>query len=82
MLRIGGMPLTGDKGERRYLIFATDHKLVVRGLIAGDKISVYRAAGQLVLSTVATGNELTTPLLDQVGYVVKVNDVGQTVVNL
>ena len=73
-LRIGGFPKTDEKGQRQYIVFADDGHLYVRGLVPGDRITVYSAAGHLICSAVAGGTEWSTPLAWQVGYVVRVNE--------
>lgn len=82
-LRIGGMPKQDDLGNRDYIIFASDGYLHVRGVMAGDKITVYGVAGQLVLSGTALSDEFVALLpFIHTGYVVKVNEAAQTVLNL
>lgn len=82
LLRIGGMPLVKD-GQREYIIFSYQHQLFIRGLIAGDEISVYSAAGQLILHTTANQTEFTAELPQTQGiYNVRVNDKSQKVVSL
>ena len=83
LLRIGGMPKQDDLGNREYIIFASDGYLHVRGVMAGDKITVYGVAGQLVLSGTALSDEFIALLpFIHTGYVVKVNEAAQTVLNL
>ena len=81
-VRIGGYPKTDDKGRRQYVVFAHDGTLYVRGLVAGDRITVYAPSGQLVTHATATTTEWTMPLYYQSGYVVKVNDRAYKVLNL
>ncbi len=81
-VRIGGFPMTDSKGKREYLVFTFDGMLYVRGLIPGDKITVYATTGQLVTRDVATGNEWSVPLNNQTSYLVMVNDSPHKVVNL
>ena len=81
-VRIGGYPKTDDKGRRQYVVFATDGMLYVRGLVAGDRITVYAPSGQLVTNATATTGEWSTPLYYQSGYVVKVNDRAYKVLNM
>ena len=73
-MRIGGFPKTDEKGQRQYIVFADDGHLYVRGLVPGDRITVYSAAGHLICSAVAGGTEWSTPLAWQAGYVVRVNE--------
>ena len=80
-VRIGGFPKTDDKGGRRYVVFSSDGTLYVRGLVAGDRITVYAPSGQLVTHATATTAEWSMPLFYQTGYVVKVNDKAYKVVN-
>ncbi len=72
-IRIGGYPLTDEKGNRQYIVYQYDGTLYVRGLIPGDYIALYTSTGQLVCRTTATGTEFTYPLPYQSGYVVRVN---------
>jgi hypothetical protein len=81
-VRIGGFPMTDSKGKREYLVFTFDGMLYVRGLIPGDKITVYATTGQLVTRDVATDNEWSVPLNNQTSYLVMVNDSPHKVVNL
>lgn len=81
-LRIGGFPKTDSNGNRKYVVYTFNGTLYVRGLVAGDKITIYSRSGQLVHSAVASGTEFTMPLFYQNGYVVKVNDVGHKVLNM
>ena len=77
------MPKQDDLGNREYIIFASDGYLHVRGVMAGDKITVYGVAGQLVLSGTALSDEFIALLpFIHTGYVVKVNEAAQTVLNL
>ena len=73
LLRFGGVPLS-ENGKRNYIVFTHDGNLNIRGLIRGDKISVYSSTGKLVHRAIATQAEYTTPLYVQGGYVVRVND--------
>ena len=81
-VRIGGFPKTGADGKRQYVVFATDRTLYVRGLVSGDKITVYTSSGKLVRTVTATGSEFTMPLPVISGYVVKVNDTSHKVINI
>ena len=81
-LRIGGFPKTDSNGNRKYVVYTFNGTLYVRGLVTGDKITIYSRSGQLVHSAVASGTEFTMPLFYQNGYVVKVNDVGHKVLNM
>ena len=81
-VRIGKFPKTDGSGRRQYVVYTYDGNLYVRGLIEGDKITVYSTTGQLVHQAIATGTEYKTPLVLQTGYVVKVNDVAHKVLNM
>ena len=81
-VRIGGYPKTDKNGNRQYVVFTHDGVLYVRGLVAGDRITVYAPSGQLVTHATATTAEWSMPLFYQSGYVVKVNDRAYKVVNL
>ena len=81
-LRIGGFPKTDNHGKRQYTVFANDGMMYIRGLVPGDQITVYSAAGQLVRSAVATGYEFTMPLNLQTGYVARINGVAYKVLTL
>ncbi|MBO4519438.1 MAG: hypothetical protein J5704_05305, partial [Paludibacteraceae bacterium] len=81
-VRIGGYPKTDKNGNRQYVVFTHDGVLYVRGLVAGDRITVYAPSGQLVTHATATTSEWSMPLFYQSGYVVKVNDKAYKVVNL
>lgn len=81
-IRIGGFPKTDKNGRRQYYVFAMDGTLYVRGLVEGDKITVYSQAGQLVHTATASGSEFKMPLRYAAGYVVKVNDTAHKVVNM
>ncbi|MBQ6985332.1 MAG: hypothetical protein IJQ20_10475 [Paludibacteraceae bacterium] len=81
-IRIGGFPKTDKNGRRQYYVFAMDGTLYVRGLVKGDKITVYSQAGQLVHTATASGSEFKMPLRYAAGYVVKVNDTAHKVVNM
>jgi len=74
-LRIGKYPKTDSAGKRQYVIYAYQGKLFVRGIIPGDRITVYSPSGKLVHAAIASGYEYSTQLLDQISYVVQVNDV-------
>jgi len=80
-LRIGGYPKTNNDGQRQYVVYAIDGMLYVRGLIAGDRISIYTPLGQLVQQAVTSSTEWRTPLNMQSGFVVRVNDCPTKVVN-
>ena len=80
-VRIGGFPLTDEKGNRQYIVYAFDGTLYVRGLIPGDKLAVYTPSGQMLCKTVSAGTEFTMPLYMKSGYVVRVNDTAHKVVN-
>ncbi|MBQ8101063.1 MAG: right-handed parallel beta-helix repeat-containing protein [Paludibacteraceae bacterium] len=80
-LRIGGFPNVKD-GKRQYVIFVHEGVLYVRGLVRGDRITLFGPDGRLVLSATAEDSEYQTPLHYQSGYVVRVNDYGQKVLNL
>ena len=80
-VRIGGYPKTDADGKRDYVVFAFDGTLYVRGLVEGDRISLYSPSGQLVTHATATTAEWSMPLYYQSGYVVKVNDKAYKVVN-
>ena len=80
-VRIGGYPKTDLNGQRDYVVFAFDGTLYVRGLVEGDRISLYAPSGQLVTHATATTAEWSMPLYYQSGYVVKVNDKAYKVVN-
>ncbi|MBQ4507906.1 MAG: hypothetical protein II970_03315 [Paludibacteraceae bacterium] len=81
-VRIGGFPLEDKDGGRRYLIFTEGGNLYVRGLTEGDKLQVYSQDGRLLINTTATDNEFVSPLMLHSGYVVRVNDYVQKVLNL
>ena len=81
-VRIGGFPMTDSKGKREYLVFTFDGMLYVRGLVPGDRITVYSATGQIITSDIASDTEWSTPLSYQASYVVLVNDTPTKVVNL
>jgi len=81
-LRIGGFPMTDENGRRRYLVFAHDGTLYVRGLITGDRISVYAPSGQKIRSDVAaSAAEWTMPLSYRTGYIVSINNTAYKVLN-
>ena len=73
-VRIGGFPLTDENGKRQYIVFTYDRTLFIRGLVNGDKITIYTPSGQLIHSATANAPEWTLPLFYQSGYIVKVND--------
>ena len=81
-LRIGGFPKTDKNGKRQYIVYTYAGTLFVRGIVAGDRITVYSPAGKLIQAATATGNEWSTPLHYQSGYVVKVNDEAHKVQNM
>lgn len=81
-LRIGGFPKTDEKGKRQYVVYSYEGTLFVRGLVPGDRITIYSPSGKLVHSALASDLEWSTPLFYQNGYVVKVNDVGHKVLNM
>ena len=81
-VRIGGFPKTDNNGSRQYVVYTFEGTLYVRGLVAGDRITVYSPSGQLVHQAVSTGYEYSTPLSPQNGYVVKVNDKAHKVLNM
>ncbi len=81
-VRIGGFPKTDEKGKRDYLVYANDGTLYIRGLVPGDRIDVFSAAGQLVFTATASGYELAKPLTLQTGYVVCVNGTAHKILNL
>ena len=80
-IRIGGYPKGAKNGERQYIVYTSDGNLYVRGIIPGDRISVYTPTGMLVHSTVANANEFILPLFHQSGFLVRVNDSAYKVVN-
>lgn len=80
--RIGGFPKTDKGGARQYVVYSYEGSLFVRGLVAGDRITVYSASGKLIHQAIASGYEYTTPLTYQNGYIVKVNDRAHKVLNL
>ena len=75
-------PKTYDKGARQYVVYAHGGTLFVRGLIPGDKITVYTPSGHLIYHDTASGTEWSLPLYYQNGYIVKVNDRPYKVLNL
>ncbi|MBQ8938887.1 MAG: hypothetical protein IJ047_01515 [Paludibacteraceae bacterium] len=81
-VRIGGFPKTDKNGSRQYVVYTFEGTLYVRGLVAGDRITVYSPSGQLVHQAISTGYEYSTPLSPQNGYVVKVNDKAHKVLNM
>ena len=82
-LRIGGMPYKDNKGHRRYLVYTEQNDLHIRGLVKGDHVAVYSVSGHLMLQTTATSSgDFTTSLPLQHGYVVRINEDAQTVLNL
>ena len=81
-IRIGGFKKNRPAAtETSYVIFASGGTLYVRGTQAGDRITVYTTAGQLVASGIAEGDEWTMLLPLQTGYIVRVNDTAQKVLN-
>ena len=74
-LRIGKYPKADAAGNRQYVVYVYQGTLFVRGIIPGDRITVYSPSGKLVHTAVANGYEYSTQLLDQISYVVLVNDV-------
>ena len=81
-IRIGGFPKTDEKGKRQYVVYTYEGSLHVRGLVAGDRITVYSPSGKLVHQAISSGYEYSTPLVLQTGYVVKVNDKAHKVLNM
>ena len=81
-IRIGGFPKTDEKGKRQYVVYTYEGSLHVRGLVAGDRITVYSPSGKLVHQAISSGYEYSTPLILQNGYVVKVNDKAHKVLNM
>ena len=81
-VRIGGFPITDSKGKREYIVYTFGGMLYVRGLVPGDRITVYAATGQIITSDIASDTEWSTPLSYQASYVVLVNDTPTKVVNL
>lgn len=81
-IRIGGFPKTDKNGSRQYVVYTYEGSLHVRGLVAGDRITVYSPSGQLVHQAISSGYEYSTPLILQNGYVVKVNDKAHKVLNM
>ena len=81
-VRIGGFPMTDSKGKREYIVYSFGGMLYVRGLVPGDRITVYAATGQIITSDIASDTEWSTPLSYQASYVVLVNDTPTKVVNL
>ena len=73
-LRIGGYPITNEKGQRQYVVFTHEGSLYVRGLIPGDRIDIYSPDGKLLHHAVAGDNEYVRTIGYQTGLVVKVND--------
>ena len=81
-IRIGGFKKNRPAAtETSYVIFASGGTLYVRGTQAGDRITVYTTAGQLVASGIAEGDEWTMLLPLQTGYIVRVNNTAQKVLN-
>ena len=81
-IRIGGFKKNRPAAtETSYVIFASGGTLYVRGTQVGDRITVYTTAGQLVASGMAEGDEWTMLLPLQTGYIVRVNDTAQKVLN-
>ncbi len=81
-IRIGGFKKNRPAAtETSYVIFASGGTLYVRGTQVGDRITVYTTAGQLVASDMAEGDEWTMLLPLQTGYIVRVNNTAQKVLN-
>ena len=80
-VRIGGFPMTDSKGKREYIVYSFGGMLYVRGLVPGDRITVYSATGQLVTAAIASDTEWSAPLNNQASYLVLVNDSSHQVVN-
>ena len=80
-IRIDGVPKRDDDGYRQYVVFTSDGNLYVRGIVPGDRISVYTTTGQLVQHAIADANEYMMPLYFQSGFVVRVNEEAYKVVN-
>lgn len=81
-IRIGGFKKNRPAAtETSYVIFASGGTLYVRGTQVGDRITVYTTAGQLVATGIAEGDEWTMLLPLQTGYIVRVNDTAQKVLN-
>lgn len=81
-IRIGGFKKNRPAAtETSYVIFASGGTLYVRGTQVGDRITVYTTAGQLVASGMAEGDEWTMLLPLQTGYIVRVNNTAQKVLN-
>lgn len=81
-IRIGGFKKNRPAGtETSYVIFASGGTLYVRGTQVGDRITVYTTAGQLIASGIAEGDEWTMLLPLQTGYIVRVNNTAQKVLN-
>lgn len=81
VLRFGGYPLTNDDNKRLYTVFAYDGMLNIRGLVNGDKISVFSATGKLLHKSTATQSEFSTPLYVTGNYVVRVNNTTHKVIS-
>ena len=81
LLRFGGYPLTNDNNKRLYTVFAHSGTLNIRGLVRGDKISVFNATGQLIHKATASEAEYSTPLYVTGSYIVRVNDTTHKVLN-
>ena len=81
-LRIDGFPKVDKDGKRQYVVYAYQGVLYVRGIVEGDRITVYSPSGKLVHSSTATGTEFTMPLYDNTGFFIKVNDQSFKVVNI
>ncbi len=82
LLRIGGYPLDDEQGKRKYIVFASERTLFIRGLVAGDMIDIYSPSGKKVYSATADAPEWQLPLTYQSGYIVKVNNRAHKVLNL
>lgn len=80
LLRFGGAPV-GDATNRQFIVFAHDGTLNIRGLMRGDKISVFSATGKLVHKSTATQPEFSTPLYVTGNYVVRVNNTTHKVIS-
>lgn len=81
-IRIGGFKKNRPSAtETSYVIFASGGTLYVRGTQVGDRITVYTTAGQLVATGIAEGDEWTMLLPLQTGYIVRVNNTAQKVLN-
>ncbi len=79
-VRIGGLPYSDSNGRRQYMVYTENSTLYVRGLLKGDRISVYNETGQMLINTTATTTHFSSPLPLHHGYVVKINDAAQKVI--